>query len=111
MVCYLGEGVQLTVVEIKDETVVVDANAPLAGASYSCTFTVLSIECIPDEARIFETEPISSSNSGSSRYAVSTWALGCFWGGELAFMRVPGVVGTRVGYSQGVTKNPSYEDV
>merc|ERR1712113_1205430 len=32
-------------------------------------------------------------------------------GGELAFMRVPGVVGTRVGYSQGVTKNPSYEDV
>ena len=32
-------------------------------------------------------------------------------GPELAFQRVPGVVQTAVGYSQGQTKNPSYQDV
>ena len=37
--------------------------------------------------------------------------LGCFWGVELVFQRVPGVVETEVGYCQGVKKNPSYEEV
>jgi len=36
---------------------------------------------------------------------------GCFWGIELAFQRVPGVVKTEVGYTQGVKKNPAYEEV
>lgn len=38
-------------------------------------------------------------------------AAGCFWGLELAFQRVPGVISTRVGYTQGKTKNPSYRAV
>jgi peptide-methionine (S)-S-oxide reductase len=37
--------------------------------------------------------------------------MGCFWGIELAMMRVPGVVGTRVGYTQGSKTNPSYQEV
>ena len=36
---------------------------------------------------------------------------GCFWGIELAFQRVPGVIKTEVGYTQGTKKNPSYEEV
>jgi len=36
---------------------------------------------------------------------------GCFWGLELAFQRVPGVVSTSVGYINGHQKSPSYEDV
>ena len=36
---------------------------------------------------------------------------GCFWGIELAFQRVPGVVKTQVGYAQGSKKSPSYEEV
>jgi peptide methionine sulfoxide reductase msrA/msrB len=36
---------------------------------------------------------------------------GCFWGIEAKFAKVKGVTNTRVGYSGGVTKNPTYEDV
>ncbi len=37
--------------------------------------------------------------------------LGCFWGIELAFQRIPGVVKTEVGYCQGTKKNPTYDEV
>ena len=39
------------------------------------------------------------------------FGAGCFWGVEAEFAKVEGVTNTRVGYSGGVTKNPSYEDV
>lgn len=39
------------------------------------------------------------------------FGAGCFWGVELAFQRVPGVTKTEVGYTQGFTDNPSYNDV
>jgi peptide-methionine (S)-S-oxide reductase len=35
----------------------------------------------------------------------------CFWGLELAFQRVPGVVKTSVGYSGGKSANPTYDEV
>merc|ERR1712106_46614 len=47
----------------------------------------------------------------SSPFEVATFAMGCFWGVELAFMRTPGVVGTRAGYTQGIIENPSYEEI
>eukprot|EP00249_Psilotum_nudum_P000636 c12708_g1_i1 orf=155-904(+) len=39
------------------------------------------------------------------------FGAGCFWGVELTYQRVPGVTRTEVGYSQGRTHNPTYEDV
>lgn len=39
------------------------------------------------------------------------YAGGCFWGVEEYFSRVPGVVDVTVGYANGKTANPSYEDV
>ncbi|XP_057972099.1 peptide methionine sulfoxide reductase-like [Malania oleifera] len=37
------------------------------------------------------------------------FGAGCFWGVELAFQRVPGVVKTEVGFSQGRAPDPTYQ--
>jgi methionine-S-sulfoxide reductase len=38
-------------------------------------------------------------------------AGGCFWGTEKYLSLIPGVVCTEAGYANGLTANPSYEDV
>lgn len=38
-------------------------------------------------------------------------AGGCFWGVEAYFQQLKGVISTRVGYGQGFTGTPTYEEV
>merc|ERR1712216_659917 len=44
-------------------------------------------------------------------HALATFGGGCFWGIELAYARVPGVISTCVGHAQGKIEDPSYEFV
>lgn len=37
--------------------------------------------------------------------------MGCFWGAERLFWRLPGVFSTQVGYAGGFTPNPNYQEV
>jgi peptide-methionine (S)-S-oxide reductase len=41
----------------------------------------------------------------------AVFGLGCFWGAERVFWRLPGVYTTAVGYAGGYTPNPTYEEV
>ncbi|MEX1134244.1 MAG: peptide-methionine (S)-S-oxide reductase MsrA [Acidimicrobiia bacterium] len=41
----------------------------------------------------------------------AVFGMGCFWGAERRFWKMPGVYSTAVGYAGGYTPNPSYEEV
>ena len=105
----LANGMRCVVSEVGEEDFTIDANPPLAGASYSANVTLVSVEEGP--TKLLYRKDGNDEEKQTGRYEVATFALGCFWGGELEFMRVPGVVGTKVGYTQGEKKDPTYEQV
>jgi peptide-methionine (S)-S-oxide reductase len=44
-------------------------------------------------------------------FETAVFGLGCFWGAEKAFWKIPGVWVTAVGYASGITPNPTYREV
>jgi len=43
-------------------------------------------------------------------FETAVFGMGCFWGAERIFWRLPGVHSTSVGYAGGTTPNPTYEE-
>ncbi|HET8716000.1 MAG TPA: peptide-methionine (S)-S-oxide reductase MsrA [Holophagaceae bacterium] len=62
---------------------------------------------LPPRHRVFGT-PLDVDVPGAE---VACFGLGCFWGAERLFWRLPGVLSTAAGYQGGETPNPTYEEV
>lgn len=56
------------------------------------------------------TEKADSSEPDTTKQVIY-FAGGCFWGTEHFFKQIKGVTATEVGYANGNTKNPTYQDV
>ncbi|MBR4903518.1 MAG: peptide-methionine (R)-S-oxide reductase MsrB [Selenomonadaceae bacterium] len=56
-------------------------------------------------------EEIVQQNQKAAGEAEIYLAGGCFWGTEFLMRNVPGVVSVEVGYSNGMTRNPTYREV
>jgi peptide-methionine (S)-S-oxide reductase len=63
---------------------------------------------VPD-AHFVNGHPLKPPFPAGMQQAV--FGMGCFWGAERVFWKLPGVYSTAVGYAGGQTKNPSYEEV
>ena len=78
----------------------VDATSALPGRHEA-------IFVVPDQHAVFGT---SMSPDGAELEHIYL-AMGCFWGAEEIYWRLPGVAATSVGYMGGFTEHPTYEEV
>jgi len=60
------------------------------------------------EAHYVTGQPLDAPFAGMGRILC---AMGCFWGAERKFWEAPGVISSSVGYVNGITPNPTYEEV
>jgi peptide-methionine (S)-S-oxide reductase len=63
---------------------------------------------VPDEHAVLGTSIKPPFPAGIE---TAYFALGCFWGAERLFWTLDGVYTTAVGYMNGITPNPTYEEV
>ena len=61
-----------------------------------------------DEAHYVSGRPLKGPHPEGFETAIL--GMGCFWGVERVFWQLPGVWVTSVGYSGGITPNPTYEE-
>lgn len=90
----LSTGQRARVTVVTDDVVAIDTNSPMAGVTLS-----------------LDAELVACQSPAEAGVLVAHFALGCFWGAELAFQREPGVLATKVGYTQGEKEEPTYQEV
>mgnify|MGYP002627446601 CR=1 FL=1 len=82
--------------------------AAAIGAYFSLSPKKISASYNPDIPMPTE---IIQQNQKADGEAEIYLAGGCFWGTEFLMRNVPGVTSVEVGYSNGLTKNPTYREV
>jgi peptide-methionine (S)-S-oxide reductase len=83
------------------KTAMIDASAALPGRS--TPMSVPEYHFVHRDHRIMPPFPAG--------LATAVFGMGCFWGAERLFWKLPGVYSTAVGYAGGFTPNASYEEV
>lgn len=58
-----------------------------------------------------KTDEAGTAEKTAGKTETATVAGGCFWGMEEILRKIPGVITTRVGYTGGTMKNPTYKMV
>ncbi|MEO6181519.1 MAG: bifunctional methionine sulfoxide reductase B/A protein [Verrucomicrobiota bacterium] len=61
--------------------------------------------------KVVAAKSVGNAAETAGKQEVATVAGGCFWGMEEIIRKIPGVIETKVGYTGGTTKNPTYKQV
>lgn len=74
-------------------------------------FTVLSPAVVTIAAALAAAPSGAAPKPAAATTSEATFALGCFWCGEASFEGREGVLSVTSGYTGGMKKNPTYEEV
>lgn len=72
---------------------------------------LIVVGCKIDYSKLNKTEIDNMNNTNPAKMDTATFGEGCFWCTEAIFERVKGVISVESGYSGGIVKNPTYEQV